>query len=560
MATFEESIRTSVELGRSESSEVELYKNLLLEQAGEYAQALEHLDKAKTKICDVLGWRERRARLLLAVGRLNDAKVAYRDLIDWNPDHRGYLWQWLQSLEVLPKSLAPSELIRLQTGALAAEDDSGASPSSLTEALAHRIVETCHPLLEAYPTSVQLQLIPLKFTYGTEFRRHADALLQRMLQKGIPSLFAILKPLYRHQPSKIAVVQELVEAIAGAHAEAGTTSSDEPNGHPSTYAWCLYFLAQHYDYLGQTAKALELTEQALKLSSTAQQDLLVAQAKFLKHAGDIAGAAQVLNTARELDSRDRFVNSKCTKYMLRNDQVEEAENTIMMFVRKDVPDQKEELRELQVLWYELEAGDSFRRRRMWGPALKRYHLAKHDFDEFMDDQLDFHTYILRKLSFCSYIDMMRFEDQVYTLKPYIHAATAAVQCYVAIYDQRQRDLANGVAAPPAPPASKAKAATIADAADDDIDDSSSEADGKPKPKEDLDPLGDQLVQAADPLHEALKFLAPISKLASNHQEIALAYVDVYLRQAQFTRALDALVPLVAVHSVDNPLLHKALVT
>jgi peptide alpha-N-acetyltransferase len=53
----------------------------------------------------------------------------------------------------------------------------------------------------------------------------------------------------------------------------------------------------------------------------------------MQHAGDYENAMIAMNDARECDLQDRFINSKCTKYMLRNDQVDKAENTITMFVR-----------------------------------------------------------------------------------------------------------------------------------------------------------------------------------------------------------------------------------
>jgi hypothetical protein len=37
--------------------------------------------------------------------------------------------------------------------------------------------------------------------------------------------------------------------------------------------------------------------------------------------------------ARSLDLQDRFINTKCTKYMLLNNQIEKAEATIGLFAR-----------------------------------------------------------------------------------------------------------------------------------------------------------------------------------------------------------------------------------
>lgn len=44
-------------------------------------------------------------------------------------------------------------------------------------------------------------------------------------------------------------------------------------------------------------------------------------------------AMKIMNEAREIDLQDRYINSKCTKYMLRNGNREEAEKTIILFTR-----------------------------------------------------------------------------------------------------------------------------------------------------------------------------------------------------------------------------------
>ena len=38
-----------------------------------------------------------------------------------------------------------------------------------------------------------------------------------------------------------------------------------------------------------------------------------------------------MENARSLDLQDRFVNSKCTKYMLLNNKIDKAEATIALF-------------------------------------------------------------------------------------------------------------------------------------------------------------------------------------------------------------------------------------
>ena len=40
-----------------------------------------------------------------------------------------------------------------------------------------------------------------------------------------------------------------------------------------------------------------------------------------------------MQEARELDGQDRFLNSKCAKYMVRADQVQEAEKVLGLFTK-----------------------------------------------------------------------------------------------------------------------------------------------------------------------------------------------------------------------------------
>ena len=49
--------------------------------------------------------------------------------------------------------------------------------------------------------------------------------------------------------------------------------------------------------------------------------MLPPQARILKHMGDLEGAARLADTARSMDLADRYLNTKCVKYMLRANQV-----------------------------------------------------------------------------------------------------------------------------------------------------------------------------------------------------------------------------------------------
>jgi len=43
-----------------DASEVIMYKNMVLEEMGDYKRALSHLEQFKTKVVDRLSWKEKR--------------------------------------------------------------------------------------------------------------------------------------------------------------------------------------------------------------------------------------------------------------------------------------------------------------------------------------------------------------------------------------------------------------------------------------------------------------------------------------------------------------------
>ena len=113
-------------------------------------------------------------------------------------------------------------------------------------------------------------------------------------------------------------------------------------------------------------------------------------------------AADQMNIARELDLQDRFINSKCAKYMLRVNQVEEAEKILALFTRKDVP-ATQDLVDMQCQWFNIEEGYAYLRQKEYGKALKRFHVIEKIYDDIYDDQFDFHTYCMRKMTLRAYV-------------------------------------------------------------------------------------------------------------------------------------------------------------
>ena len=151
------------------------------------------------------------------------------------------------------------------------------------------------------------------------------------LERGIPSLFTDIKLLY-----KDSYKQETIQSVVESHREKLSspappepTSESEP---PTTYLWTLYFLAQHYSFVGQHAKSLSLLETALQHTPTLPE-LFMFKARVLKRLGDPYGAAKAMDEARLLDLQDRFLNTKTGKYRLRAGMEEEAQEVLGLFTK-----------------------------------------------------------------------------------------------------------------------------------------------------------------------------------------------------------------------------------
>jgi N-alpha-acetyltransferase 15/16, NatA auxiliary subunit len=170
------------------------------------------------------------------------------------------------------------------------------------------------------------------------FRPLAKAYLLRGLQKGIPSLFVDLKPLYQ-DTQKRTILEELVDGFRRA-LEEGCLPNETPNDvveepdsdMPTTYLWTLYFLAQHFSHIGQHSRALSLLHSAVSHTPTLPE-LHTLRGRILKRLGDFRGASVAVNEARLLDGQDRFLNTKSAKYKLRAGLIEEANDTLGLFTK-----------------------------------------------------------------------------------------------------------------------------------------------------------------------------------------------------------------------------------
>ncbi|KAI9038059.1 peptide alpha-N-acetyltransferase complex A subunit NAT1 [Aspergillus affinis] len=540
LTTYEETLKTLPPVADMEHSEAVLYKNTIMAEAGNVDKALEHLEAVGYRCTDVLAVMEMKADYLLRLDRKAEAEAAYNALLERNPENSIYY----------------DALIRAK--GISGDD--------------HKALKAVYDSwAEKTPRGDASRRIPLDFLEGDYFKQAADAYLQRMLKKGVPSLFANIKTLYTNT-AKRDTVQELVEGYAAGQAANGAQANgDNTEFLSSTY----YFLAQHYNYhlSRNLSKAMEYVDKAIELSPKAVEYQMT-KARIWKHYGNVEKAAEEMEKARLLDEKDRYINSKAAKYQLRNNENDKALDNMSKFTRNEtVGGALGDLHEMQCVWYLTEDGEAYLRQKKLGLALKRLHSVYNIFDVWQEDQFDFHSFSLRKGMVRAYVDMVRWEDRLREHPFYTRVALAAIKAYLLLHDQP--DLvhgplpsgANGAGDDDAERKKALKKAKKEQQRLEKIEADKREArkaaaanaksaDGDVK-KEDPDPLGNQLVQTQDPLKEATKFLTPLLEYSPKSIEAQLLGFEVYIRKNKYALALKC---LSAAHAIDvsNPTLHVQL--
>ena len=113
-----------------------------------------------------------------------------------------------------------------------------------------------------------------------------------------------------------------------------------------------------------------------------------------------------------------------------------AEELVALFLRDDA-DGLGALSELQVMWWEYHRGKHFERVGDVGRALKNFHLIHQHFTDMFEDQFDFHSYCLRKLTLRAYLSMLRWEDNIRGHRFFVRACTSIIRLYLALWDGRR---------------------------------------------------------------------------------------------------------------------------
>ncbi|KAK4428066.1 N-terminal acetyltransferase A complex auxiliary subunit NAA15 [Sesamum alatum] len=527
---------------RCEHGEMLLYKISLLEECGMIERAVEELRKKEPRIVDKLAYKEQEVSLLEKLGRFDEGEELYKKLLSMNPDNYRY-YEGLQRCMGLYSAngqYSPDEIDRLEALYIS--------------------------LSKQYSRSSAVKRIPLDFLSAEKFRLAADTYIRPFLTKGVPSLFSDLSPLYDHS-GKADILEQLVLELEHSIKTTGGYPGRVDKEPPSTLMWTLFYLAQHYDRRGQYDVALRKIDEAIEHTPTVI-DLYSVKSRILKHAGDPVAAAALADEARCMDLADRYVNSECVKRMLQADQVALAEKTAVLFTKDG--EQHNNLHDMQCMWYELASGESYLRQGDLGRALKKFLAVEKHYADITEDQFDFHSYCLRKMTLRTYVEMLKFQDRLHSYSYFRKAAAGAIKCYLKLYDSPSKSSAEeDEEMSKLPPSQKkklrqkqrkaeARAKKEAEVKEEANASAVSRSGKRPIKPVDLDPHGEKLVQVEDPLAEATKYLKLLQKHSSDSLETHLLSFEVNMRKQKILLALQAVKHMVRLDA-DNPDTHRCLI-
>ncbi|CAG9856558.1 unnamed protein product [Phyllotreta striolata] len=528
-----------------EHSELLLYQNLIIQESGDLKEALKHLESTQDQIVDKLTLKENLGELNLKLKQFDRAAEYFEELIQRNPENTNYYNKLIQAKRL--------------------ENNQDVVKFYLTYA-------------EKYPRAMPPRRLPLNYATGDDFRNLVDKYMRKALSKGVPPLFVDLRSLYADK-SKADTIESLLLHYVEVLKKTGKYSESEVNNGPkepaSALLWVYYYLAQHYDYLKLTEKAIHYIDAAIEHTPTLIE-LFVVKGRIYKHAGDNHEAYKWLDEAQALDTADRYINSKCAKYMLRANYIKEAEDTCGKFTREGVS-AMENLNEMQCMWFQTECALAYQRLGRYGDSLKKCHEIDRHFSEIIEDQFDFHTYCMRKMTLRSYVGLLRLEDVLRGHPFYFKAAKCAIEVYLHLFDEPLKDesaeqelntenLAPSELKKLRNKQRKARRKAEQESAQQREAQVKKDQHHKSRQQGDVEAdtpqldelVPDKLARVDDPLEQAIKFLQPLQTLAKDRIETHLMAFELYYRKR---RVLLMLQSIKRAYIVDpkNPKLHSCLI-
>ncbi|KAH9582006.1 N-terminal acetyltransferase A [Trypanosoma melophagium] len=280
-----------------------------------------------------------------------------------------------------------------------------------------------------YARRSALDYLPLE-----EFKDCLREYASRFIIKMIPSLFSVLKSLYR-DPERSKLVGEVFLEWEKQIKDNDFTSFGEKS-NPCYILWIWMYLATHFCRLGDFDMALSYINRAIEHTPTVELLYLI-KAKIQARSGHLDEAALSADMARRLDLQDKYLNGKAAKYFFRENRIEEAEERMQMFYKAStVPgDTYLTALESQCAWYEREVGDAFFRKGDYISALSNYLMYELHHKRNHLELLEFHNYVFRRCTMRAWFDVLARDDDLDGNKFFLKLCPRIVRTYMKIFEE-----------------------------------------------------------------------------------------------------------------------------
>lgn len=214
-----------------------LYQNMVIQESGDLEQALMHLESTHEQIVDKLTLKENLGELNLKLKHYEKAAKYFEELVKRNPENTKYYKKLIEGRQIEK----PEDKVQFYID-----------------------------FSELYPRASPPKRLPLNFAVGEQFKTLVDKYMRKGLIKGVPPLFVDLRSLYS-DPKKVEIIENLMLQYVDALKKVGkfdVETSNGPKEPASALLWVYYFLAQHYDFLNQTEKAVSYIDAAIEHTPT----------------------------------------------------------------------------------------------------------------------------------------------------------------------------------------------------------------------------------------------------------------------------------------------------
>ncbi|ESL10415.1 N-acetyltransferase subunit Nat1 [Trypanosoma rangeli SC58] len=393
-----------------EKSEVFLYLVELELSHNAPARALELLKKHDAAIVDEEEKLFLRAKAHALLGQKAEAEKRYMELIGRGVSEADYI-----------AAIAHLRKIPLDAHRCPKRDEG-------------KYLQILQQVIDVYPKCDYARRHLLDFVPIAEFRKRLCDYASVFIIKMIPSLFSVLKSLYKdsERAKEIgAVFLQWEDEI-----KRNDFSSFGGKANPSYILWIWMYLSSHYRRLHQFDQAFHYINLAIDHTPTVEL-LYLMKAKIHARNQEFDEAAVNADKARQLDLQDKYLNGKAAKYFLRANRIEEAEARMQMFYKAStVPgDTYLTALESQCAWYEREVGDAFFRKGDYISALDNYLMYEEHHKRNHAELLDFHNYVFRRCTMRAWFDVLARDDDLNGNKFFLKLCPRIVRTYLKVYEE-----------------------------------------------------------------------------------------------------------------------------